>query len=128
MSEYIVGEWMAARGNRDDIVLATKYTSPWKIRRDAKYPGISVNYIGNSKKSLKLSLDDSLRKLKTDYLDILYVHWWDHTTDIPELMQSLNDVVRSGKVLYLGISDTPAWIVSAANEYARAHGMAQFVV
>lgn len=90
-----------------------------------------------------MSLERSLRKLRTDYVDILYVHWWDHSTSIPELMQSLNDVVRSGKVLYLGVSDTPggscfflgeaslmeiAWVVSQANEYARREGMAQFVV
>lgn len=119
---------MKARNNRTQIVLATKYTSPYKMRNDAKFPGIAVNHVGNHKLSLKHSVEDSLRKLGTDYIDILYVHWWDWTTDIVELMQSLNDLVRSGKVMYLGVSDTPAWIVSAANEYARAHNMAQFVV
>jgi aryl-alcohol dehydrogenase-like predicted oxidoreductase len=57
-----------------------------------------------------------LKKLQTDYIDLLYVHWWDFTTSVPELMQSLNQLVQSGKVLYLGISDTPAWVVSKANE------------
>ena len=66
--------------------------------------------------------------VQTDYIDILFLHWWDYSTSIEELMQSLNDLVRSGKVLYLGISDTPAWIVAQANQYARDHGMAQFVV
>jgi aryl-alcohol dehydrogenase-like predicted oxidoreductase len=75
-----------------------------------------------------VQLKKSLAALQTSYLDILYVHYWDYTTSIPEMMQSLNDVVRSGSVHYLGISDTPAWIVAAANDYAAAHGMAQFVI
>lgn len=119
---------MQKRGNRDDIVLATKYTTPYKQRKEGPYPGIAVNYAGNGRKSMRHSVEESLRKLQTDYIDILYLHWWDHSTSIPEVMQGLNDLVRSGKVLYLGISDTPAWVVSAANEYARAHGLAQFVV
>ncbi|RXK41149.1 aryl-alcohol dehydrogenase [Tremella mesenterica] len=127
-SEMIVGEWMEKRGVRDDIVLATKYTTFMLDRKESKYDGIRVNYGGNSKKSLVLSVEGSLKKLRTTYIDLLYVHWWDYSTSIPELMQSLNDLVRSGKVLYLGVSDTPAWIVSQANEYARQHGLAQFVV
>lgn len=62
------------------------------------------------------------------WLSQLYVHWWDFSVSIPELMQSLNNLVITGKVLYLGISDTPAWVVSKANEYARNHGMRQFSV
>ncbi|RSH88725.1 hypothetical protein EHS25_002952 [Saitozyma podzolica] len=127
-SEMIVGEWMEKRGIRNDIVLATKYTSHRLNRAYSTYPGIGVNYAGNHKKSLRTSLDASLKKLRTDYIDILYVHWWDHSTSIPELMQSLADVVREGKVLYLGVSDTPAWVVSQANEYARRLGLPQFVV
>ncbi|TXT08606.1 hypothetical protein VHUM_02734 [Vanrija humicola] len=127
-SEFIIGEWLEERGNRDQIVLATKYTTPYKFRAGTQFPGSQVNYAGNHKKSLRVSVEDSLRKLRTDYIDILYVHWWDYSTSIQEVMQSLNDLVRSGKVLYLGVSDTPAWIVSAANEYARAHGLAQFVI
>jgi aryl-alcohol dehydrogenase-like predicted oxidoreductase len=73
-------------------------------------------------------VEASLGRLDTSYLDILYVHAWDGATSIPELMQALNDLVRTGKVLYLGVADTPAWVVSGANEYARAHGMAQFVI
>lgn len=61
-------------------------------------------------------------------IDLLYVHWWDHTTSIPELMQSLNQLVATGKVLYLGISDTPAWVVSKANQYASDHGLRGFSV
>ncbi|KAI1483051.1 NADP-dependent oxidoreductase domain-containing protein [Daldinia eschscholtzii] len=77
---------------------------------------------------MRLSLEASLRKLQTSYVDILYVHWWDYTTTISELMHGLNDLVTSGKVLYLGISDTPAWVVSKANQYARMAGLRQFVV
>lgn len=70
-----------------------------------------ANFIGNGTKSLQISLNASLQKLRTDYIDLLYVHWWDYSASIPEVMQSLNQLVASGKVLYLGISDAPAWIV-----------------
>ncbi|OWT36177.1 aryl-alcohol dehydrogenase [Cryptococcus neoformans Bt1] len=127
-SEMIIGEWMEKRGIRDEIVLATKYTTFCLDRKEGKFQGIGANFVGNHKKSLRLSVEDSLKKLRTSYIDLLYVHWWDYSTSIPELMQSLNDLVKSGKVLYLGISDTPAWVVSQANEYARHHGLAQFAV
>jgi aryl-alcohol dehydrogenase-like predicted oxidoreductase len=77
---------------------------------------------------LRVSVENSLKKLRTEYIDILYLHWWDYATTIPELMHSLNDLVVSGKALYLGISDTPAWVVAKANQYARDHGLRQFVV
>ncbi|CAD6584714.1 MAG: hypothetical protein TREMPRED_003940 [Tremellales sp. Tagirdzhanova-0007] len=115
-SEHIIGEWMEKRGLRDSIVLATKYTTYTLNRKDQVFKGIGVNYCGNHKKSLRVSLENSLRKLRTDYVDILYVHWWDHSTSIEELMQSLNALVQSGKVLYLGISDTP---VSQANDQGQ---------
>ncbi|KAN0104594.1 Aldo/keto reductase [Hyaloscypha variabilis] len=124
-SEIWLGEWMAARGNRDELVLATKYSSPYKMAEKGK---IQSNYGGNGIKSLRLSVDASLKKLQTSYIDLLYVHWWDYTTTIPELMHSLNDLVTSGKVMFLGISDTPAWVVTKANQYARDHGLRQFVV
>ncbi|TPX34510.1 hypothetical protein SmJEL517_g02845 [Synchytrium microbalum] len=123
-SEQWVGEWMKARGNRDEMVIATKFTTLYPKNT----PKIAINSTGNHSKSLHLSLRDSLAKLQTDYIDILYVHWWDYTTNIHELMQSLNHLVKSGKVLYLGISDTPAWVVSAANTYARENGLAPFVI
>ncbi|KAK9342778.1 NADP-dependent oxidoreductase domain-containing protein [Lipomyces starkeyi] len=66
--------------------------------------------------------------LQTTYIDLLYLHWWDYSVTIPELMHSLNDLVVAGKVLYLGISDSPAWVVAKANQYARDHGLRQFVV
>lgn len=77
---------------------------------------------------MHVSVKASLEKLQTDYIDLLYVHWWDFSASIPELMQSLNNLVVQGKVLYLGVSDTPAWVVSKANQYARDHGLRQFCV
>lgn len=124
-SEIWLGEWMSSRNVRDEIVLATKYTSGWQHHKDDV---LQSNYIGTGSKSMRLSLESSLQRLQTTYIDIFYVHWWDDTTTIPELMHSLNDLVVSGKVIYLGISDTPAWVVSMANEYARHHGLRPFVV
>ncbi|KAL3417534.1 norsolorinic acid reductase [Phlyctema vagabunda] len=124
-SELWIGEWMAEHKNRDELVIATKFTT--------YYPGqtskhVGVNFQGNHAKSLRLSLEASLSKLQTSYIDLLYLHWWDFTTSIPELMQALHHLVAAGKVLYLGISDTPAWVVSKANQYARDHGLTQFSV
>ncbi|KAL8348190.1 hypothetical protein RB598_001482 [Gaeumannomyces tritici] len=125
-SEVWIGEWMQKRGNREQMVIATKYTSNFRAGQGGVE--IMANSTGNSTKSLRTSVDASLRKLQTSYIDLLYVHWWDYSTSIPELMQSLNHLVAEGKVLYLGISDTPAWVVSKANEYARNHGLRQFSI
>lgn len=126
-SETWIGEWMKERGVRDEMVIATKFTTPFR-----NYKGhekiIQANYAGNGNKGMRLGVEASLKKLQTDYIDVLYVHWWDFTTSIEELMLGLNDLIRSGKVLYLGVSDTPAWIVSKANQYARDHGLRPFVV
>ena len=125
-SEKYIGKWMAARGNRDLLFVATKFTNSYRTHELGT--GKTVNYGGNHKKSLYLSVADSLRKLQTTYIDLLYVHWWDWTTSIEEVMDSLHILVQQSKVLYLGISDTPAWIVSAANTYAKAHGKTPFSV
>ncbi|KXS97483.1 hypothetical protein AC578_9076 [Pseudocercospora eumusae] len=125
-SEQWIGEWMASRGRRDEIVLATKYTNAYK-----SYLGTQVqqsNYGGNSRKSLHVSVEQSLKKLQTNYIDLLYVHYFDFSTKIPEMMHSLHHLVAQGKVLYLGISDTPAWIVVKANCYAREHSLTPFSV
>lgn len=127
-SESWIGEWMTERKNRDVMFIATKYTTGYRNYPGAEGPGRSVNFCGNSRKSLHLSVRDSLKKLQTDYIDLLYLHWWDWTTSIPEVMDSLHILVQQGKVLYLGISDTPAWIVSAANTYAQQHGKTPFSV
>lgn len=125
-SEIWIGEWMAKRKNRDDLVVATKFTKDYRAHKVGQCN--APNAGGNHKKSLHVSVRDSLRKLQTDYVDILYMHWWDYTTSIKEIMDSLHILVEQGKVLYLGISDCPAWIVSAANVYATAHGKTPFSI
>ncbi|KAK4051922.1 putative aryl-alcohol dehydrogenase aad14 [Microbotryomycetes sp. JL201] len=125
-SELFIGEWLRERKLRDRIVLATKYSTNYRQYADGKNE--TVNYGGNHKKALHLSIRDSLNKLQTDYIDILYIHWWDYTTSIEEVMNALHILVEQGKVLYLGASDTPAWVVSAANTYAKAHGKTPFSV
>ncbi|RJE17952.1 norsolorinic acid reductase [Aspergillus sclerotialis] len=125
-SEAWIGEWMAARKNRDQIVVATKFTADYKSYELGK--GKAPNHCGNHKRSMIMSVRDSLKKLQTDFIDILYVHWWDQTTSIEEMMDSLHMLVEQGKVLYLGISDCPAWVVAAANTYAKAQGKTQFSI
>jgi aryl-alcohol dehydrogenase-like predicted oxidoreductase len=125
-SETWIGQWMVAKKNRDQIVLATKFTTDY--RSHALGQGKAVNSCGNSRRSLHMSVRDSLRKLQTDWIDVLYIHWWDYTSSIKEVMDSLHILVEQGKVLYLGASDMPAWVVSAANEYAVANGMTPFSV
>jgi aryl-alcohol dehydrogenase-like predicted oxidoreductase len=104
LSETIVGELL--EGRRDRFVLATKYT----VSRDQSDP----NGAGNHRKNLVLSLETSLRRLRTDYIDVYWVHIWDALTPVEETMRALDDAVRAGKVLYIGISDTPAWVVARA--------------
>ncbi|KAG0701400.1 NADP-dependent oxidoreductase domain-containing protein [Suillus ampliporus] len=124
-SEEIIGEWAEKRGIRDQLVIATKYTTNFKRGSSEAQ---KVCYTGNSVKSMRISVEASLKKLRTSYIDILYVHWWDFDTSIEEVMNGLHILVQQGKVLYLGISDTPAWIVSKANQYARDHGKPPFVI
>ncbi|KJK66638.1 Aldo/keto reductase family protein [Aspergillus parasiticus SU-1] len=124
-SEKWIGEWITQRQNRDQLVLATKFSSSYKNHESDK---LQSNYGGNGAKSMRVSLELSLQKLQTSYIDLFYLHWWDYTVSIPELMHSLNDLVVSGKVIYLGISDCPAWVVAKANQYARDHGLRQFSV
>ncbi|KIJ40924.1 hypothetical protein M422DRAFT_32039 [Sphaerobolus stellatus SS14] len=125
-SEEFIGEWVENRGIRDQLVIATKYTTNYK--RGSKDIQTKVNYTGNNSKSLHISVAESLKKLRTTYIDILYVHWWDYETSVEEVMNSLHNLVVAGNVLYLGISDTPAWIVAKANQYARDHGKTPFCI
>ncbi|KAJ7084653.1 NADP-dependent oxidoreductase domain-containing protein [Mycena belliarum] len=125
-SEMFVGEWAEKRNIRDQLVIATKYTTNYKARQ----PEFSkqVNYTGNNIKSMHVSVEASLKKLRTTYIDILYVHWWDWDTGVEEVMNGLHNLVVQGKVLYLGVSNTPAWVVAQANQYARDHGKSPFVI
>ncbi|EIN04701.1 Aldo/keto reductase [Punctularia strigosozonata HHB-11173 SS5] len=125
-SERWLGGWMASRKNRDEMVISTKYTVG--NVPDGQSPKIRVNYQGNHMKSMNLSLESSLQRLQTSFIDILYVHMWDFSTPVEEVMIGLNRLVMAGKVNYLGISDCPAWIVVKANNYARQHGLAPFVL
>lgn len=119
---------MADRGVRDQMIVATKYMYTSKIPEYEPESTITSNFGGAGRKSLRCSLAESLKRMKTDYVDILYVHAWDGLTTIPELMRALDDVVKQGKVLYLGISNWPAWLVVKANDYARQHCLTPFVV
>ncbi|KAI0248742.1 NADP-dependent oxidoreductase domain-containing protein [Lactifluus subvellereus] len=125
-SEVFIGEWAEKRGIRDQLVIATKYTTNFK--RGQSNITHQVNYTGNNAKSLRVSVEASLTKLRTSYIDLLYVHWWDYNTSVEEVVDSLHTLVLQGKVLYLGISDSPAWIVSKANQYAKDHGKTPFSV
>ncbi|KAJ8585504.1 Aldo/keto reductase [Rhizopogon salebrosus TDB-379] len=124
-SEMFIGEWAEKRGIRDQLVIATKYTANCELGNDAKG---YVTCIGNSVKSMLISVEASLKKLRTSYIDILYMHWWDWDTSVEEVMNGLHVLVQQGKVLYLGASNTPAWVVAKANQYARDHGKSQFVI
>ncbi|CAN9097062.1 unnamed protein product [Alternaria alternata] len=124
-SEKLIGEWMEKRNNRDQMVIATKYGAGYRAYNRENEP-LQSNFTGTSAKSMHVSVRDSLRKLKTDYIDILYVHWWDVGGNVEEIMRHLHALVMARQVLYLGVSDTPAWIVVKANEYARRHGLTPF--
>ncbi|MFD4427963.1 aldo/keto reductase [Nocardia sp. NPDC058497] len=114
-SEAILGQVLR---ERDRFVLGTKYT----LSRDVTDP----NAAGNHRKNLVLSLEQSLRRLRTDYVDVYWVHVWDQHTPIEETMRALDDVVRAGKALAIGISDAPAWVVARANTIAQNHDRTPF--
>ncbi|KAK9427477.1 NADP-dependent oxidoreductase domain-containing protein [Lipomyces doorenjongii] len=126
-SELWIGEWIQARKNRDSLVLATKFSMDFRSHALGKGPQ-SANFAGNSRRSIHVGIRASLEKLQTDYIDVYYVHYWDFTTSIKELMDALHILVEQGKVLYLGVSDTPAWIVAAANTYAIDYGKTPFSI
>jgi aryl-alcohol dehydrogenase-like predicted oxidoreductase len=116
-SEKFIGEFI--QSDRDHFVIATKYT----LSERSPDP----NFGGNHRKNLRRSLEGSLKRLDTDHIDLLWLHMWDGMTPVEEVMRSLDDLVRAGKVLYVGISDTPAWVVSQANTLADLRGWARFV-
>lgn len=118
---------MQERGIRDQMVVATKYTVGYK-NHDHETWKLQSNYGGNSVKSMHISVRESLQKLKTDYIDLLYVHFWDFGTSIEEVMRGLHSFVMERKVLYLGVCNTPAWVVVKANMFARQHGLTPFSV
>jgi aryl-alcohol dehydrogenase-like predicted oxidoreductase len=120
-SEQIVGELIAAE--RDRLVVATKYSFPDRMNN----PNGNTNASGNHRKNLMRSLEHSLKRLNTDYIDLFWLHAWDFTTPVEEVMRAFDDMVRQGKVLYAGVSDTPAWLVAQANTLAECNGWTPFV-
>ena len=119
-TEEILGTWLrGGEGRRDRSVIATKYT----LSMDHGDPNAS----GNHRKNLVRAVEGSLRRLQTDAIDLLWVHAFDDLTPYEETLRGLDDLVRAGKILYIGISDAPAWIVSAANVHAELRGWTQFV-
>jgi aryl-alcohol dehydrogenase-like predicted oxidoreductase len=115
-SETYLGEFL--KGRRERFVVATKYTN--------SFPTGDPNSSGNHRKNLVQSLNASLKRLNTDYIDLYWIHAWDFMSSVEEVMRALDDAVRSGKVLHVGISDAPAWIVSKANTIAELRGWSPF--
>ena len=119
-SEKIIGDHVGRHGaRRDRLVIATKFSGNL-------YPG-DPNGGGSGRKSIMAACENSLRRLQTDYIDLYWLHNWDVHTPIEETMAALEDLVRAGKVRYLGVSDTPAWKVAEANVIARFRGWPAFV-
>ena len=117
-SESFLGEF--TKGYRESVVMATKYTN-------AAAPGPDPNAAGNHRKSMVQAVEASLKRLQTDYIDLYWVHIWDQITPVEEVMRGLDDLVRQGKVLYVGISDAPAWWIAQANTLAHLRGWSPFV-
>jgi len=116
-SENFIGEFM--RDHRQSVVLATKYTNAGA--------GTDPNAAGNHRKSMVQAVEASLRRLKTDYIDLYWLHIWDQMTPVEEVMRAFDDLVRQGKVLYIGVSDAPAWWIAQANTLAELRGWIQFI-
>ena len=116
-TEEYIGRWV--KGDRDRMVIATKYT----LSMDHTDPNAS----GNQRKNMMRAVEASLRRLQTDYIDLLWVHAYDDDTPYQETIRALDDLVRQGKVNYIGFSDSPAWIVSASNVMAELQGWTQYI-
>src|SRR6202163_2613417 len=116
-SESFLGEFM--EGHRQSVVMATKYTNA--------FPGTDPNAAGNHRKSMMQAVEASLKRLRTDYIDLYWIHIWDQITPVEEVIRGLDDLVRQGKVLYVGISDAPAWWIAQANTLAELRGWTQFI-
>src|SRR5260221_6944983 len=116
-SEKMLGELLGQK--RRQIVLSTKYTF-------STHPG-DPNGGGNHRKSMVRSVETSLQRLKTDCIDLLYLHIWDGTTPVEEILRAMDDLVRAGKVLYMGMSDTPAWQISRMQAIAELRGWSALI-
>jgi len=116
-SEKIIGEFI--HSNRDNFIVATKYSLHDNLT--------NVNASGNNRKNMMRSVEESLKRLNTDFIDLFYLHIWDNLTPMDEVLRGLDDLVKQGKVNYIGISDTPAWLVSQAQTMAELMGWSRFV-
>jgi len=117
-SEKIIGEYLSSH-DRDYFALATKYT----LKDNTTNPNAS----GNNRKNMMRSVEESLKRLQTDFIDVLYLHIWDSITPVDEVLRGLDDLIRQGKVNYAAISDTPAWVVAKGNTLAELMGWSQFI-
>lgn len=113
-SETLIGEYLAETKRRDEVVLATKFTFSGR-------PG-DPNAGGNGRKNIMRALDGSLRRLRTDWIDLYWLHVWDGLTPVEEVMTTLDALVRTGKVRYIGLSDVPAWYFARAQTLAELRG------
>ena len=118
-SEAILGDYLSERGGRDRVVLATKFGG-------SLHPG-DPNGGGAGRKAVQQQLEQSLRRLRTDCIDLYWMHFQDPHTPIEETMRTLDDLVRAGKVRYIGVSDTPAWLVVQGQHEALFRGWSPFV-
>ena len=116
-SEQFVGEFIA--DHREEVVVATKYTNA--------VPGQNANAGGNQRKNMVEAVEASLKRLRTDYIDLDWQHVWDQMTPVEEVMRAFDDLVRAGKVLYIGISDAPAWVVAKSNMLAELRGWSRYI-
>jgi aryl-alcohol dehydrogenase-like predicted oxidoreductase len=121
-SEEFLGKLLNRDGNRDRFVVATKYSL-----QDGHSAGTDPNACGNHRKNLFRSIEGSLKRLRTDYIDLLWIHIYDYTTPIEEILRALDDLVRQGKVHYVGASNFPAWWLARANTLAEFHGWNPFI-
>ena len=118
-SETILGGLIAEAGVRDRVVLTTKFTN-------SVNPG-DPNAGGNGRKTMIAAVDASLRRLRTDYIDLFLLHTWDRITPVEEVVRTLDDLARAGKIRYAGLSDVPAWYTARAQTLADAHSLAPMV-
>ena len=113
-SEELTGKFISDRSLRDRVVLATKFT----FNADPGDP----NAGGNGRKNVHRALEASLKRLQTDYVDLYWMHAWDTVTPVEEVVSTLDDLIRAGKIRYYGFSDTPAWYVARAKTLAERNG------
>src|ERR1700685_461586 len=116
-SEKFLGEFM--QGHRESVVLATKYSNA--------APGNDPNAAGNHRKNMMQAVEASLKRLQTEYIDLYWGHIWDGITPVEEVMRGLDDLVRQGKILYVGISDASAWSIAQCSTLAELRGWSPFI-